>query len=289
MTIAISLKVHDGVVLAADSASTLFGIDPSSGHSGVVTIYNTANKVFNLYKGLPIGCITWGSGSIGNASISTLTKDLRRRFMGEDPEHEDWGLDPDKYTIEDVAKRARQFFYEELYAPEFKDAPGKPDLGFIVAGYSAGEGLAEEWRIQIVNGDCLEPELLRPKNVAGISWSGEPEAINRIVKGHGTGLPRVLKELGVPDDQIGPAMNQIVSHLEVPLAPAPMPIQDAIDLAVFLVDATIMFSRFTPGAPTVGGPIEVAAITKHEGFKWVRRKFYYDANYNPGRTYADRI
>lgn len=289
MTIAISLKVHDGVVLAADSASTLFGIDPSSGHSGVVTIYNAANKVFNLYKCLPIGCITWGSGSIGNASISTLTKDLRRRFIGKDPEHEDWVLNPDKYTIKDVAKKARKFFYEELYAPEFKDAPGKPDLGFIVAGYSAGEGLAEEWRIQIVNGDCLEPELLRPKNVAGISWSGEPEAINRIVKGHGTGLPRVLKELGVPDDQIGPAMNQIVSHLEVPLAPAPMPIQDAIDLAVFLVDATIMFSRFTPGAPTVGGPIEVAAITKHEGFKWVRRKFYYDANYNPGRTYADRI
>ena len=253
MTIAISLKVHDGVVLAADSASTLFGIDPSSGHSGVVTIYNTANKVFNLYKGLPIGCITWGSGSIGNASISTLTKDLRRRFMGEDPEHADWGLDPDKYSIESIAKRARQFFYEELYAPEFKDVGGKPDLGFIVAGYSAGEGLAEEWRIQIVNGDCLAPELLRPKNVAGISWSGEPEAINRIVKGHGTILPHILKELGVPDEQIGPAMNQIISRLEVPLAPAPMPIQDAIDLAVFLVDAR----SCSLGSPRAHPPLAV--------------------------------
>lgn len=281
MTIAISLKVHDGVVLAADSASTLFGIDQSSGHSGVVTIYNTANKVFNLYKGLPIGCITWGSGSIGNASISTLTKDLRRRFMGEDPEHEDWRLDRNKYTIEGVAKMARQFFYEELYDHKFKESQEKPDLGFIVAGYSAGDGLAEEWRIQIEKGDCLEPELIRPKDSAGISWRGEPEVITRIVFGYGTGLPRVLKELGVPDEQIGPAMKQIVSHLEVPLAPAPMPIQDAIDLAVFLVDATIMFSRFTPGAPTVGGPIEVAAITKHEGFKWVRRKCYYDAKYNP--------
>ncbi len=65
------------------------------------------------------------------------------------------------------------------------------------------------------------------------------------------------------------------------MAPAPMPIQDAIDLATFLVDVTIKFSRFAPGPPTVGGPIEVAAITKHEGFKWVRRKFYYQAKYNP--------
>lgn len=280
MTIAISLKVHDGVVLAADSASTLFGPD-LSGNIVVVNVYNTASKVFNLYKGLPIGCITWGSGSIGHASISTLVKDLRKRFMGKDLKHPDWEINHDKYTIEEIAKNTRKFFFEELYVPQFKDAQQKPVLGFIVAGYSAGEDLAEEWRIRIEKGDCSEPELIRPKNVTGITWSGEPEAITRIVFGHGTVLPQVLKELGVPEEQIGPAMKQIQARLLVPLAPAPMPIQDAIDLAIFLVDATIMFSRFAPGAPTVGGPVEVAAITKHEGFKWVRRKLYFDPAYNP--------
>ncbi len=60
-----------------------------------------------------------------------------------------------------------------------------------------------------------------------------------------------------------------------------MPIQDAIDLAEFLVSATIQFVRFTPGEPTVGGPIEIATITKHEGFKWVSRKHYYDTRFNP--------
>jgi hypothetical protein len=29
----------------------------------------------------------------------------------------------------------------------------------------------------------------------------------------------------------------------------------------------IIYLHFTPGAPSVGGPIEIAAITKHEGFK----------------------
>lgn len=82
MTIAISVKVHNGVVLAADSASTLSGITPT-GQVGVVNIFTTARKIFNLYKGLPIGLITWGSGSIGHASISTLAKDLRQKLMNK--------------------------------------------------------------------------------------------------------------------------------------------------------------------------------------------------------------
>lgn len=57
--------------------------------------------------------------------------------------------------------------------------------------------------------------------------------------------------------------------------------QDAIDLAEFLVHLTIMFSRFSPGAPSVGGPIEIAAVTKHEGFKWIKRKHYYEQRLNP--------
>ena len=48
-----------------------------------------------------------------------------------------------------------------------------------------------------------------------------------------------------------------------------MPIQDAVDLARFLVQATISFVKFSVARPkTVGGPIGVAAITKHEGFRW---------------------
>jgi hypothetical protein len=60
-----------------------------------------------------------------------------------------------------------------------------------------------------------------------------------------------------------------------------MPIQDAIELAEFLVHTAIMFSRFTPGPQAVGGPIEIAAITKHEGFKWIRRKHYFHSEFNP--------
>jgi len=87
--------------------------------------------------------------------------------------------------------------------------------------------------------------------------------------------------MGANDGDIGPAVQFIRDRLEMSLVEAAMPIQDAIDLAEFLVDTTIQFSRFTPGAPLVGGPIEIAAITKHEGFKWIRRKHYFSEELNP--------
>jgi len=72
----------------------------------------------------------------------------------------------------------------------------------------------------------------------------------------------------------------LAARLQAPMVFAPMPIQDAIDLARFFVHTAIMFSRFIPGPNVVGGPIEIAAITKHESFKWISRKHYYDKPLN---------
>lgn len=119
MTIAISLKVNDGLVLAADSASTIFGQDPS-GQTYVTNVYNNANKVFNLRKGLSLGAITWGAGAIGTSAISTLAKDLRQRFSDNDSEYaDDWLIDPSSYSVEDIANKVRRFMFDEMYIPAF--------------------------------------------------------------------------------------------------------------------------------------------------------------------------
>jgi len=47
-----------------------------------------------------------------------------------------------------------------------------------------------------------------------------------------------------------------------------------------MVHAAVMFSRFVPGPNVVGGPVEIAVITKHENFKWISRKHYYDQSLN---------
>ena len=60
-----------------------------------------------------------------------------------------------------------------------------------------------------------------------------------------------------------------------------MPIQDAIKFVETLVYVTIQMSKFVPGAQTVGGDIDIAVITKHEEFKWIKRKHYFNKKLNP--------
>lgn len=77
MTIAIAMKINDGIILATDSSSTILGKNKDSVDE-VHHTYFTADKLFNLKKGSPIGAMTWGHGSINNESISTLAKDFRK-------------------------------------------------------------------------------------------------------------------------------------------------------------------------------------------------------------------
>ncbi len=269
--------MNDGIVLASDSATTMMGKIPR-GQTGVINIYEYADKIFNLKKGLPIGAITYGSGSIGQASISTLAKDFRKLITEE---RNEWKVDSKNYTIEEVANKFKKFIFDENYEVEFKEWPKKPMLGFMIVGYSSNESLAEEWRIDIKNGKCNGPSIIRKKETTGISWSGEGEVISRIYFGVSPNLKNILQMCGLEKSKIQETVNLCRKHLQVPMVIPAMPIQDAIDLAVYLVETTIKFMRYAPGAATVGGPIEVAAITKHEGFKWVKRKHYYDTTLNP--------
>ena len=272
MTIAISIKVNDGVVLATDMVQTPQGV-------GVGNIYLYADKIFNLYKGYPIGAITWGAGNIGQASIATLAKDFRKKIKNEG----DYSVNPKSYTIKDVAEKFKKFVYDDNYVKEFRDWPQKPALGFMIVGYSSEIALAEEWKIDIINGVCTGPYLLRNLPDSGITWNGQTEAIFRLFLGFGTGLASVLKEAGIEDSKIETAMILLNQNqkLMAPMVMPPMPIQDTIDLAKFFVETTAQFTKFSLGPPTVGGPIEVAVVTKHEGFKWINRKHYFNTAFNP--------
>ena len=57
MTICVAVAVYDGVVFAADSATSLVGLD-ANGNPVVSNVYQNGNKVFNLVRGLPIVAIS---------------------------------------------------------------------------------------------------------------------------------------------------------------------------------------------------------------------------------------
>jgi hypothetical protein len=64
--------------------------------------------------------------------------------------------------------------------------------------------------------------------------------------------------------------NRLIDVAYLPLFAA-MPLQEAIDYAVYLIRSTIETLRFEPRYPTVGGPIDVLVV-QPEGMQWVQRK-----------------
>ena len=53
-----------------------------------------------------------------------------------------------------------------------------------------------------------------------------------------------------------------------------MPILDAVEVAQFLIETSVTFERMRADRhiKTVGGPVDIAIITRHEGFRWLQRK-----------------
>lgn len=279
MTVCVALKVHDCIVFTADSATSLTGLD-EQGQQRVVNIYDHANKVFNLHKDLPIAAMTAGIGNFGVCSISTISKDLRALLMDGNSDYE---IDTSNYTIEEVATKARKYLFEDRFL-KLDDKP-QGTFQYWIGGYSSGQDLGEIWKVQIQNGVCPDPicEAAREQPQM-ISWGGQTEAINRILLGYGQGLPEALLTAGLPEPDLAAAMTHVASRTQASLLNAAMPTRDAIDLAVFLAETQKQFVRFSIGSNTVGGELDVATVTKHEGFKWIKRKHYYSRELNPLET-----
>lgn len=280
MTIVISVKVNDGIVLAADSVTSFF-----DGDGKVAKTYDYANKVTNLVKVWPIGSMTYGSGGIGNASIATVSKDLRRQLDPRTSTDKALALDQASYTVREVAEKSRDYLFSEFTKAYGDSPPAGFYLGYRVCGYSAGAALPEAWEVGISGADAFGPDAIYPdkehgRPAFGPRWAGEPEALDRLILGVSSRAVDGFMHLGLDPGPAAETVHELRSALYQPLYHPAMPIQDAIDLARFLAETAAGFSRFSMRTATVGGPIEVATITKHEGFRWVARKHFYSDEYN---------
>lgn len=275
MTVCVSVKVHDCIVFAADSASTLV-----DGNGDVQNVFNNADKVFNLHRRLPIAAMTCGMGHIQGRSISNLAKELRR-----DLTNGSYTLDCGAYQIQDVVASAHDFFRQRYGA-----IPSEPGHGldFFIGGYGANAAHGEVWKISIVEGTLRSPEQLQSGNDGGgINWAGQTSAIARLLLGVDGAFQSVMIDAGM-DAAVASRIGDLArSRLETHFAHGPMPTIDAIRLAEYLVDVTKGYFSFASGANIVGGATDVATVTKWEGFKWIRRKHFYPEELN--RSHPDHV
>ena len=262
MTVAIAIKINNGLVLATDSASAIGETDEEQ--TKIHYTYYNADKLFNLKKGHPIGCLTWGDGSINGVSISTLIKDFRKKLD-----------EISDLKIKDVTEKFIEFlkeFIDEKY--------DNMNVGFLIAGYSDNnKNFPEMYMIEIKEEKITKRNLPYDNNFS-ISWFGDIDFLSRFILGFDPEMEILLKNNDFDEKTVNEIINLIKNNLSIPLGAFEMPIHDAIDLADFLVEICKKTSRFVPGPQIIGGPTDIAVITKHEGFKWIERKHYYTQELN---------
>jgi hypothetical protein len=184
----------------------------------------------------------------------------------------EWTLDPDKYTVEEVANRAVELLFTELYSPIIGDqldqhdqantariARGEPALafdlpvlGFVVAGYSAESEKAEAWQIIISDPRSSPmPINIAPKDAYGHVAFAQPEDVERLFGVHSGLKSRVLAQV---DPSTHPALEDVFSQATYDPAVPFMPFADAINLARFLVDVTNWVQHILVGPKYRGRP-----------------------------------
>jgi len=83
---------------------------------------------------------------------------------------------------------------------------------------------------------------------------------------------------GLADDSFDAIRSQSQAEIEGMVEFMPKP--EMARMAEALVNLTSIKRRVSRGMETVGGPIDVAVISRSEGFVWVKRKHYFPAELN---------
>ncbi|MEA3361527.1 MAG: hypothetical protein U9R17_19260 [Thermodesulfobacteriota bacterium] len=284
MTVCVAVKVSEGLVLAADSTAAIQGNihDPAGGKPapGILKTYHNVRKLSHI-KDYPIGTLTWGSALIGSRSVESLIKEYehnlssleeesqkakQRRIRDEEKNNHSF-----KYNVKDTAQGLLEHI-KNFYDTEFKnlERSKQPLIGILVNGYSSGKFFPEQWLIELPRLESLEG--VRPdkdgKPLFGANWYGLTDAITRLHWGRDDAAIDILaKHFNKKPSEI----FELLKRLQYPVLFDGMPLQDAIDYAVYLVSLTIGRYRFVAGAPLCGGEIDVAVITPNS-FSWVQRK-----------------
>jgi hypothetical protein len=147
----------------------------------------------------------------------------------------DGSLPTERLSVNDFSARLGQFYLERYRSAS--QIQGEP-TGFLVAGYDAGDLHGRMYSLSIP--DHPEPSELHA-NTFGAQWFG----------------------------QIAVASGLLTT------APIPwqlLPLQDCIDVAILAVKTTAELQRFVTDIRGVGGPVDVAIITKDDGFRYIQSK-----------------
>jgi len=262
MSISIAFNLSDGVVIAVDSATTMFD------DAGTISkVFLDADKLFQLGS-LKVGISTYGVAALRGRTIGSF---IREFAMATE------NADLAALSLGQIVERLRVFFYgnyrsflEEIHSLPFDQIPEnmKGRLGLVVGGFSAGAFQSELWEIVVpIHSTENSARLVYGPGEYGFAWFASAVPINRYIKGIDPGISAALRTdfeeiLGrdLTDEELN-RLGETISKYEYHVQTNGMPIQSGVACAKFLVDYVLGHYRFAETHPIVGGKAIVGVVT----------------------------
>ncbi len=249
MTLVVSVRVPDGIVLGADSLSTLAmqhtatasgpAQCPKCGEEHEVSLEvslprgaGTLSTLPSALKLMPLwgrfGVATYGNSMIGDHSMYALVQEFQK-------EHE-FG------DLEEAANGLGEWLQRRF--AETTDIDNLPDksfaFGFHISGHRDGHPFTVTTRV----GKQVTTRLL---DGFGATIDGETSVVTQM-----WGLKKEQPQMG--------ALYQAWS------------VSDAADYVEFLISLTANSQRFGLMVPNVGGAIDIALVMPQNSFRWMKQK-----------------
>ena len=253
MTLIVSIRTSDGIVIAGDSLSTMRGQIqiqagvhvkcPSCGHEhdekaniGGLPIPTTtlsyAQKIFPFMDKFGVG--TFGAGQLVGKTMYFALRELEQELKNTDKQ-----IDSLTNAADRIGNHVHDLVKKQI--PNLNSAPDNASIiGFQVVGYDSGKPRTIDVSIG---------KKVRKQNHDGLgaTVSGDRVVVNAIWG------------LYAQDPQHQPTYEAFS-------------LQDAIEYSEFLIRTTADHQKFSRALATVGGDIDVALLTPFDGYRWIKQK-----------------
>lgn len=259
MSLGIVIKGPEGLVLAAESRATLSAPGPGG---GIIPVsFDNATKLLSVSPpNTAVGAVTYGQAGIGLRTANSFLPELEA------------SLPAGRLSVPDFTQRLSDFFMDQWrntmpMPPTYVDSP----MTFVVGGFDENDAYGRVFTVDVPYNPT--PVEMNPGPAQfGITWGGQREFVDRLIRGYDVRLPEIAGQALSLDAAQMNTLLQAIAPLQMGIALAAMSLQDCVDLAIFFIRTTTEAQRLSVGIRGVGGPIDVAIITRREGFRYIQRK-----------------